>query len=173
MSSDDTSECAEGLDASDSAEESSGAADSGDSPSSESAKRVDSRVVRGRELARLVRRQAYQRAKEMRAKDPKYLALKQLAKERRREAGKAVREKRKAEQAVERAVDKKESAARRTGERAERDQRLKELLTRGGAPAKRPSATTGETPVSPCEDEEERAPLLLGVRSPRSDYDVN
>jgi hypothetical protein len=133
-----------------------------------------SRLVRGRELARLARRQAYQRAKEMRAKDPKYLAMKQLAKDRRREAGKAFRAKRKAEQGVERKAEKKESAARRTGERAARDQQLRELLTRGAAPAKEPTAGTGDAPDSPgaIEGSEEHAPLLR-VRSPRSDYDVN
>jgi hypothetical protein len=175
MANDDAFDLPERVDASDSAAESSGAADSGDSlhsgdsPPSGIAERVDSRVVRGRELARLMRRQAYQRAKEMRAKDPKHLAMKQLAKERRRAAGKAVREKRKAEQAVERAVEKKESAALRAGERAERDQRLlKELLTRGAAPAKKTEASASED-----KETEEHTPPLLRVRSPRSDYDVN
>jgi phage repressor protein C with HTH and peptisase S24 domain len=110
----------------------------------------------------------------MRAKDPKYLAMKQLAKDRRREAGKAFRAKLKAEQGVERKAEKKESSARRAGERAARDQELRGLLTRGAAPAKEPIAPTGDALASPgaIEGSEEHAPLLR-VRSPRSDYDVN
>ena len=145
-----------------------------DGESAESAE-SGSRVVRGRELARLLRRQAYQRAKEARAKDPKYLAMKQLAKERRREAGKAAREKRKAEQAVERVAEKKESTARRAGERAERDQKLRELLLRGGAPSEKPAAVTAAAPPSTVDGESDEAcaAALLRVRAPRSEYDVN
>src|SRR6185312_15534978 len=93
----------------------------------------DSRVVRGRELARLLRRQAYQRAKELRAKDPRHLAMKQLAKEKRREAYRAAKEKRKAAESTERALDKKQTQERKSSERAARDGELKKLITRGRA----------------------------------------
>ena len=43
-----------------------------------------------------MRREAYERAKERRASDPKYLAMKEEAKKRRREASQVAKERRKA-----------------------------------------------------------------------------
>jgi hypothetical protein len=48
-----------------------------------------------KEYARRMRRAAYLRAKELRAKDPRHLALKEAVKQRRREAYQQARERRK------------------------------------------------------------------------------
>lgn len=73
-------------------------------------------VISRKELARELRRQAYQKAKARRAEDPKHLAMKEAAKVRRRELYQQVKERRKAGEAVEKAA----RSARRTEERMEK-----------------------------------------------------
>lgn len=73
-------------------------------------------VISRKELARQLRRQAYQKAKARRAEDPKHLAMKEAAKVRRRELYQQVKEQRKAGEAVEKAT----RAAKRTEERMEK-----------------------------------------------------
>jgi hypothetical protein len=73
-------------------------------------------VISRKELARELRRQAYQKAKARRAEDPKHLAMKEAAKVRRRELYQQVKERRKAGEAVEKAA----RSAKRSEERMER-----------------------------------------------------
>lgn len=73
-------------------------------------------VISRKELARELRRQAYQKAKARRAEDPKHLAMKEAAKVRRRELYQQVKEQRKAGEAVEKAA----RSAKRTEERMEK-----------------------------------------------------
>jgi hypothetical protein len=73
-------------------------------------------VISRKELARELRRQAYQKAKARRAEDPKHLAMKEAAKVRRREVYQQVKERRKAGEAVEKAA----RSAKRTEERMEK-----------------------------------------------------
>jgi hypothetical protein len=70
-------------------------------------------VISRKEHARLLRRQAYQRAKQLRAKDPKHLALKEALKQRRREAYQQVKAKRKAAAAELKQAAKAARGARR------------------------------------------------------------
>ena len=81
-----------------------------------------------KEFARRLRQQAYQRAKEQRAKDPRHLAMKETVKLRRRELYQQVKERRKAvakEQKVERKTKEREQKAE---ERAASDGELKKLV---------------------------------------------
>jgi hypothetical protein len=73
-------------------------------------------VISRKELAREMRRQAYQKAKAQRAADPKHLAMKEAAKVRRRELYQQVKEQRKASEAVAKVA----RAAKRTEERMEK-----------------------------------------------------
>jgi hypothetical protein len=136
---------------------------------------ADSRVISRRELARQLRRQAYQRAKEQRAKDPRHLAMKEAAKVQRREAYRAAKEKHKAKEATQKTADKQESAARRTAERAARDGELKKLLVRGKSPA----VSAPDAPDAPAgsprdgTDDEDVERTLWKAREPRSAYDIN
>jgi hypothetical protein len=66
-------------------------------------------VISRKELARELRRQAYQRAKQARASDPRHLALKERAKQQRRELYRKAKEQRKARDA---ALDAKHEAQR-------------------------------------------------------------
>ena len=57
-------------------------------------------VISRKELARELRRQAYQRAKQARANDPRHLAMKERAKQQRRELYRKAKEQRKAREAA-------------------------------------------------------------------------
>jgi hypothetical protein len=78
-----------------------------------------------KELARKLRRDAYQKAKERRASDPKHLALKEAARAQRRAAYAKLKEQRKAEAIAAKAGREK----RRAEERAAADAELMKLLT--------------------------------------------
>ena len=79
-----------------------------------------------KELARQLRRQAYQRAKERRAADPRHIALKEAMKKRRRALYERVKEQRKAVVA-EQKMKKKE---KRAEERAVNDEALMKIVRR-------------------------------------------
>lgn len=81
-----------------------------------------------KERARLIRRQAYQRAKAQRAADPRTLALKEAARQHRRAQYQQVKERRKAAAAEEQARDERERERQRLEERAHADQELAKLL---------------------------------------------
>ncbi|HTV18114.1 MAG TPA: hypothetical protein VMG12_05570 [Polyangiaceae bacterium] len=91
-------------------------------------------VISRKELARQLRRQAYQRAKAARAADPKHLAMKEVAKQRRRELYQRVKEQRKARDA-ELDAKKKASDAR---ERTEAKRQLAERVRSAIGPASEP-----------------------------------
>jgi hypothetical protein len=88
-------------------------------------------VVSRKELARQLRHQAYVRAKEQRAKDPKYLAMKEAVKQGRREAYQRVKAQRKAAQAEAKTRDKQKREEQRAEERAALNGELMKLVTRG------------------------------------------
>jgi len=84
-----------------------------------------------RERAKELRRAAYQKAKEARAKDPRYLAMKQAAKEQRREAYRAAKERHKAAQAEEKVRTRVARDEQQAEKRAVFDRALMELVRRG------------------------------------------
>ena len=89
---------------------------SDDAPESNNARGTGERVILSRkEHARFLRQQAYRKAKERRAKDPKYLALKEAAKAHRRELYQRVKAQRKAAEAT----TKDKRTLKRVEERAE------------------------------------------------------
>lgn len=71
------------------------------------------RVLSQKELGRLLRKQAYQREKERRAKDPKILAMKEAMKEQRRELYRREKARRKAERLELKAKEREKRAAER------------------------------------------------------------
>jgi hypothetical protein len=73
-----------------------------------------------------LRRQAYQKAKEQRAKDPRYLQMKEAAKARRREHYERVKQHRKAAQAA--------GKAARSVQRASAETEAREFFQKGRAP---------------------------------------
>jgi hypothetical protein len=91
-------------------------------------------VISRKELARQLRRQAYQRAKAARAADPKHLALKEAAKQRRRELYRHVKEQRKSRDA-ERDAERKAADAK---QRAEAKRQLAERVKSVIGPASEP-----------------------------------
>jgi hypothetical protein len=72
----------------------------------------DPRLSR-KELAKKMRRAAYERAKQFRATDPKQVAFKEAMKQRRRDANQAAKEQRKAAKRAEKAVERAEKLAPR------------------------------------------------------------
>jgi hypothetical protein len=76
------------------------------------------KILSRKELAKELRRNAYQRAKEQRAKDPRFIAMKEAAKTQRRAAYQKIKEKRKGEEAAAKASAKATRGARLTQERA-------------------------------------------------------
>jgi hypothetical protein len=98
------------------------------------ARGVEREVISRKELARQLRRQAYQRAKAARAADPKHLALKEAAKQRRRELYRRVKEQRKSRDA-ERDAERKAADAK---QRAEAKRQLAERVKRVIGPASEP-----------------------------------
>ena len=89
----------------------------------------DTRVLSRKELARHLRHQAYQRAKEQRAKDPRYLAMKEAVKVRQRALYQEVKAKRKAEAAAEKAHVKAHREQERAEARRGLDTALMKLIT--------------------------------------------
>jgi hypothetical protein len=85
-------------------------------------------VISRKELAREYRRQAYQRAKQARATDPKHLAMKEAAKVRRREAYQQVKAKRKEHEAEFKARRKVADAASREESQRQLAQRVRGAL---------------------------------------------
>ena len=81
-------------------------------------------VISRKELARELRRQAYQRAKQARAVDPRYQAMKERAKQQRRELYQKAKEQRKAREA---ALDA-QHGAERDAARAEAKRQLAERV---------------------------------------------
>jgi hypothetical protein len=100
-------------------------------------------VVSQRELARLYRRQAYQRAKAYRAADPKYARLKEIAKLRRRELYQQIKQTRKAAALVDKSANKAARSAQRTEERAAKRQELRSGLKGGASDSSNTSARLG------------------------------
>lgn len=78
-----------------------------------------------------MRRQAYQRAKELRATDPRHLALKEALKQRRREAYQIVKAKRKAAAAEQKLAAKAERAKERSSARKASSESLMQHVKRG------------------------------------------
>jgi hypothetical protein len=93
----------------------------------------ESKVLSLKEHARLVRQQAYQRAKEYRAKDPRFLAMKEEAKRQRRALYQEVKAKRKAAAKVEKVEVAKRRTEARAEARAETYQDLMKLVNVGAA----------------------------------------
>jgi hypothetical protein len=73
----------------------------------------ETRVLSQKEVGRLLRKQAYQRQKERRAKDPKILAMKEAMKQRRRELYQREKERRKAERREIKAKEREKRVAER------------------------------------------------------------
>jgi hypothetical protein len=84
--------------------------------------------VSQKEYARRMRRAAYLRAKEFRAKDPKHLAMKAAVKQRRREAYQQAKERRK----VRAQEEKTKLGERKAEKRAATDHELMTLVKSGG-----------------------------------------
>jgi hypothetical protein len=87
-----------------------------------------------KELARRLRREAYQRAKEARARDPKYIALKEAVKQRRREAYRAAKARRQTAAAEQKAQASEKEREKRAKERAKTDVELMKLVKRPKGP---------------------------------------
>jgi len=109
-------------------------ASGGDAGNEESSGAAVREVISRKELARQLRRQAYQRAKAARATDPKHLAMKEAAKLRRRELYRQVKEQRKAREAEQDAKRKTANAK----EHAEAKRQLAERVKSAIGPASEP-----------------------------------
>jgi hypothetical protein len=93
-------------------------------------------VLSRKELARELRRQAYRRAKQARAEDPRHLAMKEAAKLRRREQYQQVKVRRKEREAEQKAKDKVSAAATQAEAKRQLAERVKSALGRGSEPAR-------------------------------------
>jgi hypothetical protein len=115
----------------DSAAESGGTAGGESLAGSEARPRTrDTSVISRKELARELRREAYQRAKKARAVDPKHLALKEAAKQRRREVYQEVKKRRKARDAELEAKHEVAQAQARTDAKRQLAERVKSVIAR-------------------------------------------
>ena len=126
-------------------------------------------VISRKELARELRRQAYQKAKARRAEDPKHLAMKEAAKVRRRELYQQVKERRKAGEAEEKAARSAKRSEERMEKRASFAKQLQSALkgpaSQGGLPIPALAADTEETGLessdeTPAEASEEAEEAL-------------
>jgi len=81
-----------------------------------------------------MRREAYLRAKEQRATDPRYLALKEAAKRYRREAYHVVKDRAKAATAARKLVQKVKAEADRGAKRVAADERLRSKVRLASKP---------------------------------------
>lgn len=88
----------------------------------------DTSVISRKELARELRREAYQRAKKARAVDPRHLALKEAAKQRRREVYQEVKKRRKAQGAELEAKHKSRNEVAQAQARSEAKRQLAERV---------------------------------------------
>ena len=86
-------------------------------------------VISRRELARELRRKAYRDAKARRDADPRFIAMKEAAKVRRREMDQVAKERKKAAVVAAKERDKSAAAEQRAGQR----QREREQLARRGS----------------------------------------
>lgn len=93
-------------------------------------------VLSRKELARELRRRAYQRAKQARAEDPRHLAMKEAAKLRRREQYQQVKERRKEREAEQKAKEKVSAAAAQAAAKRELAERVKSAIGRGSEPGR-------------------------------------
>jgi len=95
-------------------------------------------VLSRKALAKQLRQQAYRKAKERRAKDPRYLAMKETVKQRRREMYQQVKERRKATLSEEKIFERKREEEKKAAERAAADSELMKLIrvTSKGSDAK-------------------------------------
>jgi hypothetical protein len=84
-----------------------------------------------KERARKQRQEAYRRAKEARDRDPRYLAMKQAAKEQRRAAYQTAKERHKVVAAEQKARAEVQRVEQRAAERAAADGALMKLLQKG------------------------------------------
>jgi hypothetical protein len=87
-----------------------------------------------KEVARRLRREAYQRAKEARARDPKYIALKEAVKQRRREAYREAKARKQTAVLEQKARASEREREKHAQERAETDAELMKLVKRGKGP---------------------------------------
>lgn len=86
------------------------------------------RLLTRKELARELRRQAYERAKKQRAKDPRVIAMKEAAKVRRREAYQKAKAQRQTAAAAAKCAAKQEHRVKTTEARVARDNELMKLI---------------------------------------------
>lgn len=89
---------------------------------------IISRNAARKELAKQLRREAYQKAKAQRAADPKHQAMKEAAKARRRELYQQVKERRKAGEAEEKAARSAQRSEERAARRASFATQIKSAL---------------------------------------------
>lgn len=109
------------------------------------------KILSRKELAKELRRNAYQRAKEQRAKDPRFIKMKEAAKEQRRAAYQKIKEKRKGEEATAKANAKATRGTRLTQERAEASARALEQTKRVVQTADEWAATLAQKSSQPVE----------------------
>jgi hypothetical protein len=98
----------------------------------------DTSVISRKELARELRREAYQRAKKARAVDPKHLALKEAAKQRRREVYQEVKKRRKAQEAELEAKHEHAQAQARSEAKRQLAERVKNVIAKATHPGPEP-----------------------------------
>ena len=87
------------------------------------------RVLTRKELARELRHQAYQKAKQRRATDPRMIAMKEAAKIRRRELYQQLKERKRTAAAAQKSALKKKHQRRIQDQRAATDAQLMKLIT--------------------------------------------
>ncbi len=95
---------------------------------------AETHVVSRKELARQYRRQAYQRAKQARATDPKHLAMKEAVKVRRREMYQQVKAQRKVRDAALETNRKAAESQSRAEAKRQLAERVKSAIGRGSEP---------------------------------------
>ena len=87
-----------------------------------------------KERARQMRRAAYLRAKEQRATDPRYLAMKEAAKLRRREAYLVAKDRAKAARVARKQVQEEKDDAERVAKRVAADEKLRSMVRLASKP---------------------------------------
>ena len=93
-------------------------------------------VISRKELARELRRQAYQRAKQARANDPRHQAMKERAKQQRRELYQKAKEQRKAREAALEAQHGAERDAARLEAKRQLAERVRGAVGKGSEPGR-------------------------------------
>jgi hypothetical protein len=102
---------------------------SGNTEDEASAEAPERRVLSQKEFAKEKRHAMYVSAKERRATDPRYLAMKEAVKVQRRAVYQKVKEQRKTVAAAEKAKRKELTSASRASKRGEADRELAKLVT--------------------------------------------